>query len=375
MSCLIRGKSAYLFFLLFLFTLALVGCTDKQKDAKYKKEDKNDPSAEQKEKSIFPIKYKDGDFIQVVGWLSKQSIAYIGKTGTSYQLYEHQLATGKDKLLYESDKEIVTAKISPDLQKVLVHTNSLNGGEITIIDARGGILYRNALESFEAEFVWNPFTNNEIAVTIFKEDWSSNVFLLNIKDQQLKEEVLIPPFSQWAKKEELAAINWQEQDAAMQSPLQRINLRTQTKDVYHLPNVYAFSATKDAMMTISTDEKKDEQALYTFYDRGFQSSRTMSVPRLAKFNEWFVPYFAMNKDYFYTFVPKQNGDVETYNQGFTLVSFDIKNGMQKNIGKQSVENEPISLSPNGEWLLYGYYLDKVINLNTGKIQPISINTT
>lgn len=371
MSCLIRGKSACLFLLLFLFTLVLVGCADKQKNLKNNKEEKGAASAEQKEKSIFPIKYKDGDFIQVAGWLSDQSIAYIAKKGTNYQLYEHQLSTGKDKLLYQSDKEVVTVKISPDLQKVLIYTNSLKGGKITIIDSGGNVLYESVLASFEAEFAWNPFTNNEIVVTTFKEDWNSHVFLLKVNDQKLMEKAFLKPFSQWLNKEELAYIKWEEQDSAFQSPLKKINIQTKVESVLSLSNVYSFYTTKDTIITISTSEEEDEQAMYTFYDYNFQKYTNISMPRLSKFNDWFVPYFDINNDQFYTFVPKQNGDIETYNKGFNFISYNKKNGSKKYIGKQLYENEPISLSPNGKWCLYGYYFEKLMNVSTGEIQSLS----
>ncbi|PKG25723.1 YqgU-like beta propeller domain-containing protein [Niallia nealsonii] len=371
MSCLIRGKSAYLVFLCFLFTLALVGCTDKQKNIKNNKEEKDAVQGEQTKKTIFPINDRNGDFIQVAGWLSNESIAYIAKKGTSYQLYKHQLLTGKDTLLYQSNQEIVTVEISPDLQKALIYTNSLKGGEITVIDSSGSVLYTSALASFEAEFVWNPFTNNELVVTAFKEDWSSNVFLLKVNDQKLIEEAAITPFSQWLNKEELAYINWQEQDSAFQSPLKTINLQTKVESVHSLPKSYSFYAAKEAIVTISTNEEKKEQALYTFYNHQFQKYTTVSMPRLAKFNDWFVPYFTINNDKFYTFVPKENGDIETYKKGFAFVSFDIKNGLQKNIGKKLLENEPISLSPNGQWCLYGYYFEKLMNVDTGEIQSLS----
>ncbi|GKU81251.1 hypothetical protein [Niallia sp. NCCP-28] len=371
MSCLIRGKSAYLVLLCFLLTLAVVGCTDKQKNIKNNKKEKDAVSEGKTKNTIFPINNKNGDLIQVAGWLSRESIAYIAKKGKVYQLYEHQLLTGKDKLLYQGDKEIVTVEISPDLQKTLIYTNSLEGGEITIIDSSGNTLYTNSLASFEAEFVWNPFTNNELVVTTFKEDWSSNVFLLKVNEQKLIEEAAIKPFSQWLNKEELAYINWQEQDSEFQSPLQTINLQTKVESVHSLPKSYSFYAAKEAIVTISTDDEKREQALYTFYNQHFQKYTTVSMPRLAKFNDWFVPYFAINNDKFYTFVPKENGDIETYNKGFSFVSFDIKNGLQKNIGKQLLENEPISLSPNGQWCLYGYYFEKLVNVDTGEIQSLS----
>ncbi|WP_368773627.1 hypothetical protein [Mesorhizobium sp. M7A.F.Ca.MR.362.00.0.0] len=50
---------------------------------------------------------------------------------------------------------------------------------------------------------------------------------------------------------------------------------------------------------------------------------------------------------------------------------DTGSGEKPKVIKEGLENEPISISPDGKWALYGFYLEKLINLETGEVIPLS----
>jgi len=110
-------------------------------------------------------------------------------------------------------------------------------------------------------------------------------------------------------------------------------------------------------------------AHYTFYDK-LDEKADISLPRLSNYSDWLIPYSDMKDEKLFTFYPESSGDATNYTNGFSLVSIDTASGKQQKVIKEGLENEPISISPDGKWSLYGFYLEGIINLETGKVIPL-----
>jgi len=366
-------RNAHGFFLLLLiFTLVLSGCSHKQKETTSKEDEKEDQNKEKIQALALPMEVENGEVVEVSGWLDAHTISYITSKGNSYYVFKYDIYSGEHKLLYTSDNVITALKISPDSSKLLVFTNAEDfQGKIEIIDKDGKKLFSDQLQSYDAEFVWNPYDEDKLLVSSFTKEWASNSYLLSIKDGRLEEIELDNPFIVWADKETVAYLGWMEEDS-LSSPVTTKNIYSGEESVISGNNAYSIGSNGQVIFTISDDEQDMQMAQYTFYDK-LDAKADISLPRLSNYSDWLIPYSDMTDEKIFTFYPESSGDATNYTGGFSLAAIDTTTGKQQKVIKQGLENEPISISPDGKWSLYGFYLEGIINLETGEVIPLFQN--
>ena len=78
------------------------------------------------------------------------------------------------------------------------------------------------------------------------------------------------------------------------------------------------------ILTVKIDEDSGSEATYHFYDQELNPTGSFKTPVLTRFSDWLIPYYDYNekKKTFIAFQPLQNGEVNTYNQGFRLVKYE-----------------------------------------------------
>lgn len=363
-------RNAHGFFLLLLiFTLVLSGCSHKQKETTSKEDEKEDQKKEKIQALALPMEAENGEVVEVSGWLDAQTISYITSKGNSYYVFKYDIYSGEHKLLYSSENEITALKISPDLSKMLVFTNEEDfQAKIEIIDKDGKQLYSDQLQSYDAEFVWNPYDEDKLLVSSFTKEWESNSYLLSIKDGRLEEIELDNPFVVWADKETVAYLGVMERNS-MSSPVTTKNIYSGEESVISGNTAYSIGGNGQVIFTISDDEQDMQMAQYTFYDK-LDEKADITLPRLSNYSDWFIPYSDIVDEKIFTFYPESSGDATNYTGGFSLISIDTASGEQQKVIKEGLENEPISISPDGKWSLYGFYLEGIINLETGEVIPL-----
>lgn len=363
-------RNAHGFFLLLLiFTLVLSGCSHKQKETTSKEDEKEDQKKEKIQALALPMETENGEVVEVSGWLDAHTISYITSKGNGYYVFKYDIYSGEHKLLYSSENEITVLKISPDLSKLLVFTNEEDfQAKIEIIDKDGKQLYSDQLQSYDAEFVWNPYDEDKLLVSSFTKEWESNSYLLSIKDGRLEEIELDNPFVVWADKETVAYLGVMERNS-MSSPITTKNIYSGEESVISGNTAYSIGGNGQVIFTISDDEQDMQMAQYTFYDK-LDEKADISLPRLSNYSDWFIPYSDIVDEKIFTFYPESSGDATNYTGGFSLISIDAASGEQQKVIKEGLENEPISISPDGKWSLYGFYLEGIINLETGEVIPL-----
>lgn len=368
MVCLSKRNVHGLFLLLLIFTLVLSGCSHKQKETTSKEDEKDNQKKEKIQALALPMQAENGELLEVSGWLDDHTICYISK-GDSYYVFKYDIYSGKHTLLYTSANEISALKISPDYSKLLVFTNEENyQGTIAILNNEGKQLFSKQLKSYEAEFVWNPFDEDKLLVSSFTKEWASSSHLLSIQKGTLEEVSLDNPFIVWTDKETFAYLGWQEDTASISSPVTSKNIYTGEQSVLE-SDAYSIGSKGSSVFTISDDPENMQKAHYIFYNK-LKAKSEISLPRLSNFSDWLIPYYDIADDKMYTFYPEESGDATTYAGTYTFVTIDMSSGETENVIKKDLENEPISISPDGKWSLYGFYMENIINLETGEIIPL-----
>lgn len=366
-----------IFLVLYLFFLILIlGACSQKEQVKLKVPVKNEKpktpvTSAVGQKWKIPISIPVGEFSKLVGWLSENKVLYITNLEQTSSIYRYDLLTGKNELIYKSEKPIIKAVISPSKNNILIHASqSASEGLVTIIDTKGTEILKKSFLSYELAFEWNPDNETQVFITKFAEDWSFQVFLLDLKKTNTSELDLPQPFIKLLDGNEIAFINWAEDSPSLFGPLTVKNLENGIEKTL-FPSVMDFSVFRDVLMTISVNEQDQSLASYSFFDKQKRKLFTFSMPQLTRYSDWLVPFYDYNeqKRQFITFRPLSSGEMDSYLEGFQLLTYNFKNGSSSLI-MDGLENEPIALSPTGEALLYGNRFEKIIDLGAKKIYDL-----
>ncbi|MFT9597820.1 hypothetical protein [Mesobacillus sp.] len=319
---------------------------------------------------IVPIEIgEQEEFYKSAGWLSDTEILYISNKGESTSiLYSYNLGTGKASLLYRSEQPIITAIPSPEKTKVMIHSAASEEGTLTVIDLSGKEMYSTSIQSYELTFEWNPFDENLLVVSAFTEDWAFNSYLLDLRDNNLKEIKLPEPFVRWISEDNLVYQEWDEDGISLKAPLRTFSLKeNKTKTI--LEDVYQFDSQGPYLMTVKVNEEENQESgLYAFFRNGDKSVGSIEVPLLTSFSGWVVPFYDLmenGKNLIYLRATGQ-GEADLYDGGFDLMRYHIDTGNEEVIINE-MANEPLSCSPSGEMCLYGFQFDKLLNIETNEV--------
>lgn len=360
------------------FSLLLSACVNKEVPNPKTPEKTEMPKgptkpASQASKWKLPIAFPNGvgEFDKVVGWVSDFQIIYVTNLEQTSNVVLYNLTSGTNQLIYKTDHPIVNVQISPSKHHLLIHSApSSYEGLVTIIDTTGNVQWKKSFPSYELVFEWNPYNESEVLVSAFEEDWSYQLFLVDMKRNTTRDISLPQPFIKWIHEDEISYIAWDEDTPSLVAPLIVKGLKNEVEKTL-LPAAIQFSTYHDLLMTVSVNEQDKSLADYSFYDNKFKRIFSFSLPQLTKFSDWLVPFYDYNseKKQVITFSPHSSGEFDTYTDGFQLLSFDLKKGSKKLI-MDGLENEPIAFSPSGNFILYGNRFEKVIDHKNTKMYEL-----
>ena len=372
-----RRKVAFVLLQLFILISLVTGCTNQEptsqpKQQKNSNDDVNPPLSKDDpiEKVIVPLSLAEGEFGSIVGWLNNDTIVYFINSGQSSTVFSYELFTGKSTVIYESEHPIISIYLSDSKERLLVHTAPTSfEGKMTIIDQKGTILATESIVSSEITFAWNPFNEDLVLITSFTEDWNFQVSLFDSNKKQLQELSVSQPFANWLSKDELIYLGWDVNTISLFAPLVKqsifeTNGEPQQQNDQNIFQLYSF---KNVVATISVSEDK-ENAIYSFFTDKLEPIETLTIPHLTKFSDWLVPFNDVNHKQmlFYTLRPLISGEADSYKEGFELVAYQLGEGKEQLI-MRGLENKPISCSPNGEYCLYGFQFEDIIDLQAKKM--------
>ncbi len=333
---------------------------------------KEPPVIETNEKKLqLPIEIPEGEFSKLIGWIGDDRVIYLSNLPDGANVYSYNLYSGESKLLYVSEFPIVTAHISPLRNYLAIHSSpSTYEGIITILDTEGAELWSESLPSVEISLEWNPYNESDILISAFNEDWSYKTFILDITGSMMKEVSSQQPFVKWIDQNKVAYLDWDESSPSLFAPLVSKDMNNEEKQTM-FEEVFQFTSYMNGLLIINVNKEDPTKAHYSFLDKDLNELTSFSVPQLSRFSDWLVPFneYHEKKHRFLTFRPLKSTEADAYTEGFELVSFNIDSGSNK-VLMDKMENEPIKCSPAGEICLYGFRLEKLINLQTKKITTI-----
>lgn len=371
----LRKVKYFLFFAVLYMTVGIVaGCVNERIPQPHVGSNHNHPNIKDPPglsfvgQSIKPISDIKGSFNAVVGWLTDDIILYITDENGGSNLYSYHLETGESSLFYTSNDPIVSTKISPHREKVLIHTAPTSyQARVIITDIKGNSLVETKIDSFELEFVWNYEREEEVMVTAFNEDWSYTSYILHIQDNRLAEVELPQPFVIWPTEDELLYLDWDKDRPGLHAPLVKKRLLSGDEETL-MTSVYHLDISNNYIFSISIDDDDDALAKYDILNREYEQVISFKVNHLTSFSGWLVPFYNLMDDekkliYLH---PIHGGEADLYDEDFELIEYSFEENKRKTLFQQ-LENEPISCAPNGSLCLYGYQFEKIIDLKEKEI--------
>jgi len=370
------GIRKFLFLCTFLLLLiSLTGCVGKKDVEKHSESNLSNslikdaiPHTFLSGELIAPMSIKHGQFNTINGWLNNETIIYLTNVEHGSNVYTYNLFTGETKLLFESEAPIATVQVNPFSSRILIHAApSTYEGEITIVDLDGHELMKRKFEAFDFVFKWNPDDEDILLISLFSENWDFSTIRVNAALNEITEVPLKEPFAYWLDENELLYLDWS--DSTLFAPLIKKSLVNVNEKIM-LNQIYYVETIKNLVMTITVNQEQKDHAVYSFLTNDFHQLASFSIPHLIRFSDWFIPFSSFDLDnHFFTFRPLYSTDVDQYREGFQLISYDILEKEEK-IMMEDMKNEPLSCSPNGKHCLYGFYFEKLINMETKEIIPL-----
>ncbi|WP_044339665.1 hypothetical protein [Rossellomorea aquimaris] len=306
-------------------------------------------------------------FVENIGWLSDSEILTVQNEDSQTSFYIYNLYNGSKMKIYEIPSSYVSASISPDKEKILIHSAPVSySAQVTIIGRDGEVLFQEDVPSYELTHSWNKFDDNALLMTSFSEDWSFQVFQIDVEKGIMEPLDVEQPFVQWQSDSSVLFQDWNTEEVSVSAPLVSQNILDGGKDTLVDSSVH-FNQFKDSLLSISSREEEGPFT-YQFITSSGEIQTEFSVDLLSRYSDWLIPYYDMidGKGHMITFKANEPGSFDTYTGTFSLVKWDTVSG-KETVLFEDLPLEPIQCTPNGEICLYGNQLEKVIDLTTTNI--------
>ncbi|PFA62377.1 hypothetical protein CN378_20670 [Bacillus sp. AFS015802] len=306
-------------------------------------------------------------FIENVGWLSNSEILTVRNEEGVASFYVYNVYDGSSKKMYEVEPSYVSASISPDKKKILIHSSPVSySAQLTVIDRAGKVQFQEDVPSYDLTYSWNPFNDDALLMTSFSEDWSFQVFDIDLKNGSMDPIEVAQPFVQWQSESSVLYQDWNTEAVSVSAPLISQNILDDEKKMIVGDSVH-FNQFHDALLSISPGQEEGPFT-YQFIHSNGKIRSEFTVELLSRYSDWLIPFYDMieKDDRLITFVANEKGSFDTYSGTFSLKEWDTVSGKEK-ILFEDLPLEPIQCSPDGESCLYGNQLEKGINLKKSSI--------
>lgn len=354
-----------------LFLLASCVSTDKEMlTEKPVVESKQETEKPKQKPDLLPVEIKQANVDKIHGWLDDQTILYSYVQEGKYIIASYELFNGSSHIIFTSEHPIHNVKIHQTGQMLFVHTSkSSSVATVYFVDPRGDTLYSTEIESYELTYEWNEQDPNLMLVTAFFEDWSYETMYIHVEDRTINKVEGLQPFMKWIGESGILEQDWNRDEQEFFAPIIKKSLDNMEEGERLLEQVYRFDVLGNRLMTINVPTDNPEVMEYLFYDQNLEVySSTIVMPNLTQYTDWLIPFYdyMASNHVFLSFVPKKHESVDSYKEGFQLISFDLQENTKKVI-MDKLDNKPISCSPNGKYCLYGHLFEQLLDLDSAKI--------
>lgn len=323
------------------------------------------------EKKLIPLALEENSFQRVIDWIDNDRVLILSKSDNENQLIDYNIFSGEQKQLFSDEEVIVDAKISPDRQRILVHSSPLTySASMTVIDLDGNVIFQEEIDSYELAFEWNGDNTDLLFVTSFAEDWTFVTLLADLSEGTLSAVESPQPFIKWHTENSFLFQDWPEESISLTAPLYSRNLYSKDKVLVEEETIH-FNTISPYILSISMDEVTKGNAVYQFITEEGTIASSTEQPLLSSYSNWMIPYYDKidSEHALVSFAAGESMSEDTYQGTFTLEKWDLKTG-QREVILSGIQNEPLQCSPSGDYCLTGYDLRQAVDLRTKETEDI-----
>ncbi len=311
-------------------------------------------------------------FVTVNDWYDNETLLYLTDENGLSKINKFHVFTGAEEDFFQIDQPIIHVKANTDRSVFMVEVATMKGNiEIFFVGVAGEVLYKLDVGDYY-EVYWNPFADYEVTIATMQDDFSVQVFHVDLNKKTVIDFELDHYYVQWVAKDELAFLKWDTYSLSFYAPLFLFDMKEQQKTKL-LDNIISFFSFETMFFTVSIENKDVTHSDYNFYhSESKELLSTLQMPILNTYSEqWWIPFhdYDSNSNTFYVLQPLNYGDLFDYSEGFMLISYQVGTEKTREIIALD-QNYPIKVSPDGRWLLYGYQLENVVDLHKKKTHSI-----
>ena len=362
-----RRKTVILFFFITII-FSLTGC-QKNKGI----ESKPSPSGQSSSlsDSVIPLTVDQQTFQFIIGWLNEREILVYEWLEQEAQLYSYDMTTGERKEFLVLNEPIITARLSPSRDYLLIHSSPipheahLQVFQTTIKEEIASV----TVPSSEIAYEWNPFSEENILVTAFYEDWTYTTYVFDFSSKKLTEVNLPQPFATWLDHTDFLILNWSWDEPVLSAPLVKITPDGE-EVLFGGEEFIHFQGKNDLFLGIQSEKQDLTGGDLFVYNHDLEELFSFSLPLLTNFSGWEIPFYdLLPGEELLIIEPYTGGEFDLYDEGFLLAK---RNGSIEEVILDDVNNGPIACSPDGTWCLTGHQFEKIIYIEERKIEPFLI---
>ncbi|MCY7740088.1 hypothetical protein MH050_04395 [Bacillus licheniformis] len=248
---------------------------------------------------------------------------------------------------------------------ILIQTAG-NGSEmkLTLLNLQGKQLFAKKFRTHELQVDWNRFDPSLLYVTTFTKDWNYESSLIDAKEEQTEKNIAQAAFIHWTSADTFEYIKWNERDREKPAPV--YSYSTADGREKKLAGDAVLLDIVGDMRLIVTPSSDQRQGTYIFSDVSSSEKKiSFKLPLFSEYGSLSPMEYGYDPrhELFYTYQPNESGSL------YDLISVNLKSGKREVI-REKVEMLPITLSPDGDYALYGYTQDQIISLNSKTAAPL-----
>ncbi|GEK90642.1 hypothetical protein [Alkalibacterium kapii] len=304
-------------------------------------------------------------FQKVVGWFDETTLLVHLGDSEKQQLNTFDIFTGEMEQVYSTDSAILTIEMNQARDKILLQEIKDEQTIFKIVTKKGEVI--QSTEFYFTSYVnfhWNPTNDNTAFVSHYNYDHELEVETMIVYIWDIEENSFslrnIPSLSpKWYSENVYLYVNEQQDNG-----LYIGDVREDQEDMIINKDVSSFYINQDTFIgLVESDIMEDEVLLFHEYPF-LIGDKVIRIPKVTANKTLIDPHFTQStrNGKIFGVIPDYSFVMEEDLGSYHLAHLNFQKEFVNEI-IELPENAPIALSPNEDYLLYGWRLEYIIDLS------------